>query len=48
MEIRLYAPRLCEQDSRVHFTKIAYRWTHGSPIANTPDKGVIPSPCRAI
>ena len=48
MEIRLYAPRLCEQDGRLHFTKMRYRWTNGSPIANTPDSGVIPSPCRAV
>jgi hypothetical protein len=48
MEIRLYAPKLCTQDGRVHFTKMRYRWTGGSPIAGTPDSGVIPSPCRAV
>ena len=48
MEIRLFAPRFCSQDSRVHFTKIRYRWTHGSPIEGGPDQDVIPSPCRTI
>ncbi len=48
MEVRLYAPRLCSQDSRVHFTKIRYRWTHGSPIAGQPNQNVIPSLCSTI
>ena len=48
MEIRLFAPRYCSQDARVHFTKIRYRWTHGSPIAGAPDQNVIPTPCRVI
>jgi hypothetical protein len=48
MEIRLYAPKVCRQDGRVHFTKIKYRWSDGSPIAGTPDSGVVPSPCRAV
>ena len=46
MEIRLYAPKLCTQDGRVHFTKIRYRWTDGSPIAGTPDSGVDPVPLQ--
>jgi hypothetical protein len=48
MEIRLFKPRYCSQDGRVHFTRMKYRWTYGSPIANAPDKGVIPSSCIAI
>jgi hypothetical protein len=48
MEIRLFAPRYCSQDGRVHFTKIRYRWTHGSPIDGAPDQNVIPTPCRVI
>lgn len=48
MEIRLYQPRFCRQDGLTHFTKMRYRWTHGSPIANTPNAGVIPSACSAV
>ena len=36
MEIRLFKPQRCAQDQRVHFTRIRYRWTHGSPIAGQP------------
>jgi hypothetical protein len=48
MEIRLFKPKYCTQDHRRHFTKIRYRWTHGSPIAGQPDSAVVPSPCRAV
>lgn len=48
MEIRLFKPRFCSQDGRIHFTKMRYRWTHGSPIAGQPDSNVIPSPCATI
>jgi hypothetical protein len=48
MEVRLFRAERCEQDHRVHFTRIRYRWTHGSPIAGQPDQAVIPSPCRAV
>jgi hypothetical protein len=48
MEVRLFQPRYCSQDGRVHFTKMRYRWTEGSPISGTPDSGVVPSPCAAV
>jgi hypothetical protein len=48
MEIRLVRPQLCTQDRRVHFTRIRYRWAHGSPIPGQPDQGVIPSPCSVV
>lgn len=48
MEIRLFKPHFCSQDGRVHFTRMRYRWTYGSPIAGQPDSDVIPSPCSAI
>jgi hypothetical protein len=48
MEIRLFRPNLCGQDGRVHFTRMRYRWTNGSPIKGQPDRGTIPSPCDAV
>jgi hypothetical protein len=48
MEIRLFKPSLCHQDQRVHFTRMRYRWTNGSPVAGQPNQGVIPSPCSAV
>jgi hypothetical protein len=48
MEVRLFRPQRCAQDQRVHFTRIRYRWTHGSPIAGQPDQGVVRSPCSAV
>jgi hypothetical protein len=48
MEIRLDKPRQCAADGRVHFTRVHYRWTYGSPIAHTPDAGTIPFPCGIV
>jgi hypothetical protein len=48
MQIRLFKTARCQQDGRVHFTRIEYRWTNGSPIAGQPDKGVVRSPCSAV
>jgi hypothetical protein len=48
MELRLFKPRYCSADGRVHFTKVRYRWTYGSPIVGAPDSGTFPFPCRTV
>jgi len=48
MQIRLLRTARCPQDGRVHFTRIEYRWSNGSPISGEPDRGVVPSPCSVI
>ncbi len=48
MELRLFKPRFCSADGRVHFTKVRYRWTYGSPISGAPDAGTFPFPCGTV
>jgi hypothetical protein len=48
MELRLFKPRYCSADGRVHFTKVRYRWTYGSPISGALDSGTFPFPCSTV
>jgi hypothetical protein len=45
MSLRASKPQTCSNGKRV-FSKLAYTWTTGSPVGNTPDHGSVPVGCK--
>lgn len=47
IQVRLYQPRYCSQDSKRHFTKVEYIWLHGVP-GGGEKQGTVPLPCALL
>jgi hypothetical protein len=47
MSLRASKPRTCSNGRRI-FTKLAYTWTAGAPVGNTPDSGSVPVGCKLL
>jgi hypothetical protein len=45
MQLTATKPRTCSNGRRI-FTKLAYTWTSGAPVGNTPDAGSVPVGCK--
>lgn len=46
MKVVLSKPKVCPQDGKRHFTRIAYTWTEKAPEG--PRSGTIPLPCAML
>ena len=47
MTVRASKPQTCKNGRRI-FTKLAYTWTGGAPVGNTPDAGSVPVGCKLL